>query len=243
MLFPEYFMPRQGVYFNAHDTVSYVIREMGYTIDYATETRIADGRLDKYKILVMPAADYISDATYAKVMDFVNRGGTVVVLQSFPLHDWEGKSRDVSFFESGKKDAVPFDAGGNTILKYKAGKGQIYYMNIPPSKEKGITKEAKDSVSQLLEKVIADNLSVQPVKIRSAFCENRTIFWKEKDRNMQYLTFVTNENGGENLVLKPEYLLKVKSCVDLITGEEMKPDQIKVLPWTARLLLYEMEKN
>ena len=222
-LYPNPVIPRCHPYFKAHDAVSYAIREMGYTIDYVTEKRVAAGRLRDYRIVVLPRADYISDATYGKVVEFVRNGGRALLIGQPPSHDWAGKERDISFLMA-------------------AGRGRVYRLTqLPASKGKTASRESISAAAAFLEQVIARELPPLPVMVRG--CENRIVKWKEHGNVQTWLAFVANEGRTTELVLRPEYTRKVKGCTDLITGEPITPARIVIPPYSCRLLSYDMTEN
>ena len=88
---------------------------------YATETRIASGELDRHAILFAGESGFVKDATYAKVLAFVKRGGTVIVTRGGFAQNEYGDPRDAS-------ELVRPEAGepyGEHARVYPLGKGQV----------------------------------------------------------------------------------------------------------------------
>ena len=238
-LYPDPVLPRSNPYFKPHDAVSYAIRDLGYTIDYVTEKRVAAGRLEDYRILVLPSADYLREETYARVTQFVKDGGVMLLIGTLPSHDPAGRERDLSFLEESDKCAV-LDLGGSEARVRPAGQGEIYRIEkLPESKGKTASKEAIEMAAALLERVMDRELPPLPVKIRG--CASRTVRWKDGPDGQTWLTFVPNESRSNNLVVRPDYRAAPQTCVDLITGEELDPHHIIVPPWSCRLLSWHVQ--
>src|SRR5688500_1640824 len=100
---------------------------MGFNSDYDSEKRVAEGRLDKYDVLIMPAADFIRDETYARVKKFIESGKTAIVLGAIPGHNEYSQPRDASFFKP-RGQVQEVIAGEFKAVRFSAGKGTIYHL-------------------------------------------------------------------------------------------------------------------
>jgi len=238
-LYPDPVLPRSNPYFKPHDAVSYAIRDLGYTIDYVTEKRVAAGRLKDYRIIVLPSADHIREETYKRVTQFVRDGGVMLLIGALPRHDEAGKERNLAFIEESDKWAM-LDLGGNQVQVRPAGRGKIYRLEkLPGSRSKAVSREAIETASALLEKVIERELPPLPVRIRG--CASRTVRWEDGPGGRTWLTFLPNESRSKDLVLPPNYRAAPQTCTDLITGEKTDPHRVSVPPWSCRLLRWTEE--
>jgi hypothetical protein len=238
ILYPDPVAQRMGTYFGVHDLAQTALTGMGYACDYVTEKRVVMGKLDDYKVLIMPAADYINDATYAKVTQYVRNGGIAVVIGTPPAHDEMYRPRDDSFFENGTGVSALIDVDGLQARKISQGKGKIYlFNNIAVTTKDSDAVQAKNAklVQDFLEKVMQTELPPQPVVIRN--CENRTIAWNQGGVK-SYITWVCNDFPDKDLQLKPKYNFTVKSCKDLITGKTVDPQNIMLKADDCMLLQY-----
>ena len=240
-LYPKPVIPRCNAYFKAHDAVSYAIRGTGYTIDYVAESRVPLGRLDDYRIAVLPCADYIKDETYQAVVDFVTKGGIALLIGDLPKHDGAGKERDVSSLVPADRAAAgashQIADDGTAVHIYPSGKGKLYRLeNLPASKGKRASAEAIQIAAALIERVISDELPPRPIRIRG--CSHRIIRWREDPSGQTWLAFLWNGSRTQEITVHPEYTGPVKTCTDLIAGERMDPDGISVPPYSCRLLRY-----
>lgn len=237
MLYPDPSSPRYWEYFAISNPTNTVLTKMGYyQIDYASEKRIAQGRLDDYKMLIMPAADFIRDDTYEKVKAFIEKGGTAVVLGAIPEHDEMSKPRDASLFAP-HGDVQTLTVGDFKASKFSAGKGTIYLLPQLPRTDDGKNHLAKDApkvIDQYLEQVLEAELPQQPVKIRGY--ENGTIPYTNSAGQKTYITYMVNDWLDSGVVVKPQYNFKVKSCRDLITGDVLDPAGITIPAADVRLV-------
>lgn len=236
LLYPDPVFTRYWEFFTYNDVVNRQLSMMGYNVDYASEKRVAEGRLDDYRVLIMPSADFISDQTYAKVKAFVEKGGTAIALGSLPVHDEMEHDRDASFFtKPDKKEVLTVD--GMTVEKYTAGKGVVYHLADVPRSDDGkghFAKEATQVIKDFLEQSLGEVLPVQPVVIRDI--ENRTIAYVNADGQPVYLTYVVNEWFDGAYTIKPKFNFKVGTARDLISGQGVDPNNIVIPPTDVMLL-------
>ncbi len=237
ILYPDPVQPRVGAYFRVHDLVNNALTQMGYACDYATEKRVAEGRLKDYRIVVMPQADYIRDETYAAVRKFVSDGGTAVVIGDPPAHDEMDHLRDATFFGVAGGDARLQRVNGTAARDCSRGKGRIYLLpNLPmDAARRNMAPEAAQLVEAFLERVTKAELPPQPVVIRKY--ENRTIARDQgAEGGRAYLTWICNESLDKEAILTPTYNFKVNGCKDLINCETVDPHRIVIGPVDCRLL-------
>ena len=65
-------------FFHSRHAVARLLEELLFQYDFVSPEQIADGKLDSYRVLVLPHIEAMSDACVQKVTEFANRGGTVV---------------------------------------------------------------------------------------------------------------------------------------------------------------------
>ncbi len=65
-------------YFHSREGARHMLEELLFQYDFVAPEQIAEGKLDSYKVLVLPHIEAMSDGTVAKINDFVERGGTVI---------------------------------------------------------------------------------------------------------------------------------------------------------------------
>lgn len=63
---------------------------------FISENQIEEGLLNKYKLLIIPKVEYVSDNTYNKIKDYLRKGGNVVIVKDSLSFDERGNRRDIS---------------------------------------------------------------------------------------------------------------------------------------------------
>ncbi len=246
-LYPDPVAGRYWEYFGFNDPTNRAVTLMGFNCDYASEKRVGMGRLDQYQVLIMPAADFIRDETYAKVKAFIEGGKTAIVLGAIPEHDEYGHPRDASFFRpQGESKEIAF--GDYKAVKFTAGKGTIYHLPTVPRSADGknhLTADSAKLITDVLELALKETLPQQPVVIRNAegkpFIENRTVASTNAAGEKTYLTYVVNDWLDSDQVIEPKLNFKAKSCRDLITGVTLDPKRISVPSGDVMLLEFVVE--
>jgi hypothetical protein len=225
VLYPDPVLPRSRSYMAVEAPTAEALWWMGYAVDYATEKRVAAGRLGQYlyKIIVLPAADFIKDETFKRVEDFVRKGGVAVAIGDLPAHDPMGRPRELGWLKAPAEAKPAFADLPNSVV-YDCGKGKIWM--IPAGDPKTLMPR--------LDEIARQELPPQPVVIRNA--ENRTIPWKNAQGKDVFLTYLINEWHGGGYAVEPRFNVPMKSGVDLITGEAVTPEKIMLKPSDVRLI-------
>ena len=227
VLYPDPVLPRAWHYFQAHTPTVNAIKYMGHAVDYATEKRIAAGRLDEmqYDIIVLPAANYIKDETFARVGAFVERGGKAVVVGDLPTLDPMGNPRDLGWLKA-PADAKPALPDCTNGVVFAHGKGTVWIL----------PKEEEKIIQSRLEAIAAQVLPPLPVVIQDEV-EFRTIPWKNERGEAAYVTFILNEwSHGADRPIQADFRVPVREAVDLMTGEPVDVTRIAIPPLHARLI-------
>lgn len=231
-VYPDPVLPRARTYFEVHTPTYHAVSHLGYAVDYATEKRIAEGRLDQmeYDIAVLPAADYIRDETFDRVGAFVARGGKALVVGSPPEHGPMGAARDLGWLRV-PKDAAPGVPGCTNSVRFPVGKGEVW--TLPAADE--------PTLRGWIGEIAAATLPPRPVVVDPAF-EYRTIPWKTERGEACYVTYIMcnyyqrwTVEGGEEPA-RAVFSTPVKEAVDLITGETLDPADITIPRGNLRLV-------
>ncbi len=76
---------------------------IGAPTKFVTERTMERGALDGLKVLVVPGAPYLPEASYRRILDFVGRGGALVLVgeEALKFDEW-GRARDLSSLQSGR---------------------------------------------------------------------------------------------------------------------------------------------
>ncbi len=232
VLYPDPVRPRAGEYFEMHNPVTAAITHMGYATDYATEKRVANGRLDEYEydFIVLPSANYIKDETFETVGKFVERGGKAIVIGDLPELGPMRQKRDLGWLKA-PEGATQGVSGSTNSVKFAHGKGTVWIL---PA---GELADVKSWIGEIADK----ELPPRPVVVNDAF-EYRTIPWKTDNGEDCYVTYImcnyyqrwTVEGNDEPTQAVFHY--PVKEAVDLITGEKLDPTNITVPRGNLRLI-------
>ncbi len=227
-LYPDAVHPRLWEYFALNDAANRALTTMGYSCDYASEKRISQGRLDDYRMVIMPASDFIRDETYAKLTAFIEKGGIAVVIGAIPANDEMSRPRNASFFRP-KGEVENLTVGDSKAVKFTVGKGTVYHLPEIPRESDGtghLNKDAPRIIEAFLELATVGSLPKQQVVIRNI--ENRTIAYKNTKGEQIYLTYIASDWLDSEQVIEPKYNFKVKGCRDLITGQALDPKRITI---------------
>jgi hypothetical protein len=243
LLYPNPAISFDREYFNVSQGVNETLTWMGYNVDYVSEKRVAQGRLDDYRAIIMPSANYIQDETYQKVQAFIAKGGTAIVLGALPEHDELGHARNADFFKSTTNKALDMD--GAKAYVYSAGKGTIYHLpelpRVPSSNNANkLSDSATPIIKAYLETTLQQSVPQQPVVIRN--CENRTVAYKDEKGEKVYLTYLVNDSFDNELVVQPKFNFKVKSARDLISTRQVNPNKIVLAPLTVMMVRFTIAK-
>lgn len=230
IVYPDPQYPKEKMnadYFTALKTVAGGIKYLGYIPDYATEKRIAEGRLDQfaYDFLVMPSVDGISDETEARLRDWVAKGRKVLVFGNLPTHDRLGGERDASWLKE-----IP---------------GQVWILPVP-----------KDEIAAVatLEEIAIPRLPRRPFVVKNAVkdsIEFSSVPWKDANGRPAILTWICSERAprgpgllkGEAWPVHPVLSAPAKEAVDLVTGEKVDLDNLELNPWDVKLILWTPAKK
>ena len=225
-VYPDPVLPRARSYFEVHTPTYHAISQLGHAVDYATEKRIAEGRLDqmKYDIIVLPAADYIRDETFERVGQFVSRGGKALVVGVFPERGPMGAPRDLGWLQV-PKDAAPGVPGCTNSVRFAVGKGEVW--TLPAGDEA--------TLRGWIGEFAAATLPPRPVVVDPAF-ESRTIRWKDG-----YVTYILPNyyqkwDGEGDARVDVVFGSPVEEAVDLISGERLDPANIVIPRFGVRLI-------
>ena len=214
-------------YFTALKPVVGGIKYLGYIPDYATETRIAEGRLDQfvYDFLVLPSADGITDETVRRIREWIEKGRKVLVFGNLPTHDRLGFERDVSWLKE-----IP---------------GQVWILPVP-----------KDEVAAVatLEEIAIPFLPQRPFVVRNAAkdgIEFSSVPWKDAKGREVVLTWLCSERAphgagvlkDEPWPVQPVLSVPAKDAVDLVTGEKVDLDNLELDPWDVKLIMWTPAKK
>jgi hypothetical protein len=69
--------------------------ELGVPVDFVTSRQVLEGKLSRYRVLVVPAATYEQDSVVEKAMAFAQAGGQVVLVPNSWFFDQYNRKQDV----------------------------------------------------------------------------------------------------------------------------------------------------
>ncbi len=227
VLYPDPVLPRTWGYKNVQTPVVNALKFSGHAVDYVTEKRLRDGRLDKYDydFIVLPSANFIADDTFNRIGEYVKQGGRAIVVGELPDKDPMEHPRDLGWLET-PDNADPLYEGATNGVSFACGDGRVWIM--PTADEKTLQRD--------LEIISEGIIPVRPVVLHDI--EYRTIPWKNKNGEDVYLTFAINEWMDEPLPLKPTvFNVEMESAVDLISNQKIDIDKPLVLPKAMVMLI------
>jgi hypothetical protein len=94
------------------------------SLDFIADEHIAQGKLSQYKVLIVPASPYVQDETLEKILDFVRRGGTLVMNTGSLAFDPYANAR--SGGEMFGKNYTVWDYAAEKRSGKACGRGVIY---------------------------------------------------------------------------------------------------------------------
>lgn len=236
-LYPDPVLPRARSYFEVHTPVHHAVTRLGYAVDYATEKRIAEGRLDQmaYAFIVLPAANFIRDETFARVGAFVARGGQALVVGDPPALGPMGQPRDLGWLKP-PPGAARGIAGCTNSLVFSHGRGRVWMLPEAP----------EASLNRWIGELADATLPPRPVVVDPAF-ESRTIPWKHGPDEEAYVTYILANyyqewDGDGDARVDAVFSRPVAEAVDLISGERLDPANITMPRFGARLIRWKPAK-
>ena len=90
---------------------------------FLSEQQIGKGQLQGRKLLIVPAADYVVDATVERLKQYLESGGTALLIGDSLGHDERGADRNISELFSETED---LSVAGFPVKMSRFGKGTIY---------------------------------------------------------------------------------------------------------------------
>ena len=233
VVYPDPVLPRAWTYFQTHTPVVNAIKRLGYAVDYATEKRIAKGRLDTYTydIIVLPAANCIRDETFESIGAFVKRGGMALVVGDLPRLDPMERPRDLGWLKA-PDDAKTVVTSGTNSVTFAYGAGQVWIT--PTDTEKVLLTR--------LGEIAGQKLPQQPITVSPEF-EHRTIAWTNARGEDVLLTYIVNEwEGGGDRPVEIHCNIKIKKAFDLVTNTPIDPAKVTLPPYGVLLIEWEPER-
>lgn len=227
VLYPDPVLPRVWEYRDAQTPVVNALKFSGHAVDYVTEKRLREGRLEKYDydFIVMPSCNYISDDTFNRVGEYVKGGGRAIVVGELPEKGPMWETRDLDWLKTPEK-TDPLYAGATNGLSFACGKGRVWIM--PKSDEKTLQRD--------LEAISEGIVPVRPVVMEDV--EYRSIPWTNDKGEKVYLTYVINEWTGADMPMKPlKFNVEMESAFDLISNNKVDIDKPLVLPKATALMI------
>lgn len=219
--------------------------ELGVQPHYATEKAVARRELSKFKLVIACETTYVSDSTYQGVLDYVNNGGTAIMLTNSFARTKYNDPRDTSELMSawGWEEYAVSGAVSKAV-----GKGRVIAI-MPPLNDKGeidggalrnlytrVFDQAMTDLDlhdpvRLVHKDIVAPTPLKGVDVRCAKVGNG------------YVLAAIGETYGDGNIITPVRLEtqgKIKRITDLINNAEVPVDDFKLLP-VANLFLIEIE--
>ncbi|HSH95249.1 MAG TPA: beta-galactosidase, partial [Roseimicrobium sp.] len=130
--------------------------------EFICDEQVGQGELKRFKVLLVPACTYVSDATYNKVREFVRNGGSIVMTAGSFGKDEYAKPRALS---EPWKAVTHLPALLDRAEPSREGKGSIY----------GVNDSGVGDYQRLINKV-ADRTGVQrPIRVTVGNDLNRSI--------------------------------------------------------------------
>lgn len=133
----------------------------GLPVRFITEKQIEAGKLEQIKLLIVPGADFVPEATFEKVMEFTNHGGALLATANAFFFNEYGQSRA----RSEKIDALKLHLPDWPLAYANLNLHEIQRLSLPAP------VSAKD-YARLLGQVLGD-LNLQPsVRVTNLSGEN-----------------------------------------------------------------------
>ena len=213
---------------------------------YATEKRIAEGELRKHKVLFAGESAYVKDATYQKVLEFVKKGGTLIVTKGGFATNEYGDPRDASELVQ-PEGGEPYGDGARV---YALGKGTVVCIDEianldDPVLDGGTCMRGSPTMEndarrrvyhRVLAKFIADNAIDADVRLAPSPAAKEDpdamagIDWRAVEIDGKYTLCAIPYAKEPPYAVKLETVRPVAKIVDLITGKEVPAKQFKIHP-------------
>jgi len=95
-------------------------------IGFVSEDQIGRGELSRYRVLVVPQANYLPNRVYEKIEAFVRNGGTAVISAPSLSYDEHGHRRSVGSLVSARPPTADLD---HPIV---FGQGKVHFVDFDP---------------------------------------------------------------------------------------------------------------
>jgi len=184
------------------------------SFDFITDEQITEGRLTRYKILLIPSSPYMQDGSYRHIQKFVHQGGILLTNGGLGF-DAYGHSRETEDFLGSARNADHYAVAREAGKKF--GRGIVY--NVLPTSA---------GAYGLLFRRIYDQAGIsRPVRVKMQTglpnwtIEARTV--KETDRANQYLFYCFNLGNRAEQILITLQKGMVIAGRDLISNRKFEP--------------------
>ena len=207
VMYPDPVIPRSKEYFAVHTPVVYALRDLGFTPDYVTEKRLADGALERYgyRTLLLPSADYMKKETVEAIGKWIAKGGRAVVIGNPPSRDPLGRPLTPDWTASVTIPACEDEAGYCDALAKALGEDFKPPLFIPDAMGKSVYF--------------------------------RTIARKDAQGRDSYVSYILSERCLDDIVLEDIRLVApAVEATDLTTGEKVDLAHLPLRRWDFRLI-------
>ena len=129
----------------------YVLRDGGFEYRYLPPEEVQKGGLDRYRVLLLPYAQAVSDDDVNRIREFVRKGGLLIADFSPALMDEHGKRRDQSALTDvfGKFERMNINAFGKGKAVYLGDYAKGYADKREAGEGKGIAAGVSHLLSEL----------------------------------------------------------------------------------------------
>ena len=90
---------------------------------FLSERQIGQGQLAERQLLIVPAADYVAEQTVERLQNYLQSGGTVLIIGDSLGHDQRGKARDLQGWHVQPRT---LSIAGFPVTMSRLGRGKIY---------------------------------------------------------------------------------------------------------------------
>lgn len=204
---------------------------------YATEARIAEGELDQHEYLFAGESAFVKEATYASVLEFVKKGGTLIVTKGGFAQNEYGDPRDASELVK----AEGGEAYGDFARIYPVGTGKVICIDEismleDPVLDGGICMRGSPTMEndarrriyfKVLEKFVADNAIDSAVRLvpTEAVADDPDAMvgydWRAVKIGDAYTLAVLPYGAKAPFDVTLQTERPIRKIVDLITGKEI----------------------
>lgn len=221
---------------------------LGLRPSYVSERMAARGDLRWQKILFAAESMWVKDATYARVLEFVKNGGTLIALKNGFRTNEDGDPRDTR--ELIQEGGEPY---GEYAHVYRVGRGRVIRIDAlelldDPVADGGVVLRggpAPDNTARrriydrVLNEVMVREKLVEDVRIVAADDEKdnpdalRGYDWravKLKDGSWSLVVLTPAEDLHAKIRVKLETTLPVEEIVDLRANEKLPGDKLNLKP-------------